>query len=259
MPRLLKNLVINEVSAVFKGANPGALVMIRKADDDPPYLFEDIMERRKRQSPFAHISLHKAAVSGPLRGPREGDDSDKVLAKLNAMVDAMFVATPSISREQAAHYLLHNAHGRRLAEHLNNLSKGETIMPQVDILKVATILEDGLNAQVTKRDGESFAQAFSRKYQADEDWRRQWASVTEAKHTVALSKGMASLTPTSLGVGNTNVSDDSAEAVRLLNEMCEKQGRSFESVFSDPANSALAQKTYTSAHRSSINTDYLEQ
>ena len=33
-------------------------------------------------------------------------------------------------------------------------------MPQVDIVKVASILEDGLNAQVIKRDGESFAQAF---------------------------------------------------------------------------------------------------
>ena len=76
---------------------------------------------------------------------------------------------------------------------------------------------------------------------------------------LALSKGMATLTPTSTGVGNTNVSDDSAEAVRQLQQMCEKQGRSFDQVFADPANSALAQKTYTSAHRSSINTDYLEQ
>jgi hypothetical protein len=59
--------------------------------------------------------------------------------------------------------------------------------------------------------------------------------------------------------GNTNVSDDSAETVRQLNEMCEKQGRSFEQVFADPANAKLASRSYTANHRSSVNTDYLEQ
>ena len=76
---------------------------------------------------------------------------------------------------------------------------------------------------------------------------------------MALSKGMATLEPTSTSVGDTNVSDDSAEAVRLLGEMAAKNGRSFESVFSDPANAKLALQTYTANHRSSANTDYLEQ
>jgi hypothetical protein len=35
MTRILKNLQIDEVSVVLKGANPGAKVMIRKADGDP--------------------------------------------------------------------------------------------------------------------------------------------------------------------------------------------------------------------------------
>jgi hypothetical protein len=233
MTRRLTQLRIDEVSAVFKGANEGAKVMIRKADDDLPCLFNDIMRKVAEDDP----------------------DDNKVSAKLNAMVDAMIAAAPSLDRQQAAHYLLHNAHGRRLAEHLNNLSKGETIMPQVDILKVATILEDGLNAQVIRKDGESFAKAFSRRYENDIDFRKSWAAVTEAKQLVALSKGMATLTPTSVGVDSIN---DVAEAVRLLQEMAAKNGRSFESVFSDPANAKLAARTYTGAHRSSINTDYLE-
>ena len=132
-------------------------------------------------------------------------------------------------------------------------------MPQVDFMKLATVMEDALNAQVTKRDGESFAQAFSRRYENDIDFRKSWATVSEAKQMLALGKGMATLEPTSTSVGNSNVSDDSAEAVRLLQEMCEKQGRSFESVFSDPANAKLASQTYTTSHRSSVNTDYLEQ
>lgn len=69
---------------------------------------------------------------------------------------------------------------------------------------------------------------------------------------------MASLEPTSTVVGSSLVSDDSAEAVRLLGEMAAKNGRSFETEFSDPANSKLAARTYRSAHRSSVNTDYLE-
>ena len=66
---------------------------------------------------------------------------------------------------------------------------------------------------------------------------------------MALAKGMASLEPTSTEVGNTNVADDSAEAVRLLSAMAEKQHRTFEQVFADPANAELATKTYTSHHR----------
>jgi hypothetical protein len=45
------------------------------------------------------------------------------------------------------------------------------------------------------------------------------------------------------------VAEDSAEAIRLLNEMATKQGRKFEDVFADPNNKALAGKTYTGAHR----------
>jgi Ser-tRNA(Ala) deacylase AlaX len=77
--------------------------------------------------------------------------------------------------------------------------------------------------------------------------------VREAGYVKALTnvkaKGMASLEPTFTEVGNTNVADDSAEAVRLLKEMAEKQHRTFEQVFSDPENKALAGRTYTSAHR----------
>jgi len=119
----------------------------------------------------------------------------------------------------------------------------------LDIMKLVTITEQGLMAQVTKRDGESYAQSFSRKFENDIDFRKQWRDLTEAKHSVSLSKGMATLTPTFTEVGNTQVSDDSAEAVRLLQEMAEKQHRTFEEVFADPNNKALAGRTYTAAHR----------
>jgi hypothetical protein len=234
MPRLLKQLRIDEVSCVIKGANQGARVLIRKADDDPPYLFNDIMR--------------KAAVDDDVTGDHAGDDNKKLSAKLDEVVAEMIVAAPSLHPNRARRWLLHTESGQRLlAQHT---TKKENIMPQVDILKAATILEDALMATITKRDDETFAKAFTRKYENDIEFRRQWATVNEAKQQVALSKiGMATITPTSTGVGDTNVSDDSAEAVRLLQEMAEKQHRTFEQVFADPNNKALAGKTYTGAHR----------
>ena len=96
-------------------------------DDDPPYTFNNIM-------------LRKAEVSDPLRGDREESGDDKVSAKLRAMVNAMVMADPTKSEEEHLHYLLHNAHGRRLAEHLNSLSKHkDEPMPQVDITKLHNI------------------------------------------------------------------------------------------------------------------------
>ncbi|MHC2539133.1 hypothetical protein [Bradyrhizobium diazoefficiens] len=122
-------------------------------------------------------------------------------------------------------------------------------MPQVNLMKLIEVAEHSLMAQVTKRDGESYHQSFARRYENDITFREQWVALTDAKHLMALSKGMATLTPTSTEVGNTQVSDDSAEAVRLLSEMAEKQHRTFEAVFQDPANKALAARTYTAHHR----------
>jgi hypothetical protein len=209
-------------------------------------------------------------------------DDDKVSGKLRSMVDAMIVAAPSLDRQTATHFLLHTAHGRRLAEHLNSISKKkeEEPMPQVNIFKLANIEsvreiakhiteKDDItefdftkilmghvtakinNRYVNKRDGESDGAAFERILTAPGNG--------ELRQAYQVTKGMASLEPTSVEVGSTLVSDDSAKAVAALREMAEKNGRSFETEFADPANSKLAARTYTQHHRSSVNTDYLEQ
>ena len=121
----------------------------------------------------------------------------------------------------------------------------------LDFAKLLEITEHGLNAQVTVRDGESFAKAFSRKYETDESYRRQWKNHSEL--LLSLSKATsASMTPTTAVVGNTLVADDSAEAVRLLTEMAEQTGTSFEVVFAAPENKALADRTYTVHNRPNI-------
>jgi hypothetical protein len=78
---------------------------------------------------------------------------------------------------------------------------------------------------------------------------------SELRQAYQVTKGMASLVPTSVEVGSSETSDDSAEAVRLLAELAEKQGRTFETVMADPVNAKLAARTYTAHHRSSVNTD----
>jgi hypothetical protein len=162
--------------------------------------------------------------------PRVEDDDNKLSAKLDEIVAEMIVARPSLHPHRARRWLLQTPQGQAMLAQHTTMKKES---PMLDIAKLIPITEDALMAQVTKRDGESYAKSFSRRYETDIDFRKQWAALTEAKHLMALSKSMAHMTPTSTEVGNTNVADDSAEAVRLLREMAEKQRRTFEQVFSE--------------------------
>jgi hypothetical protein len=120
MVRILTKLRVDEISSVDHGAGEGVKIMLMKRDngeDTPPgaALFNDVMRRQAGQSTTAD--------------------------KLEGMVDAMLVAAPSLDRQVAADFLLHTAHGRRLAEHLNSISKTEkeATMSQVDIIKLHNI------------------------------------------------------------------------------------------------------------------------
>jgi hypothetical protein len=83
-------------------------------------------------------NLAKADVSDPLRGPREEPDDKKLTARLKEFAALMVTVDPSKSEEEHLFDFVNTAHGRRRAEHLNNLSKGETLM-QVDITKLHNI------------------------------------------------------------------------------------------------------------------------
>jgi hypothetical protein len=174
---------------------------------------------------------------------REENDDKKVSSKLRAFAADLIVSMPGLTEEKAL----------QMFEHFSKQEK-DTPMPQVDIQKLIPIIEEGLmaRAKLTKRDGQSEAQAFARLYENDIEFRKSWAMITEMKHFAELSKSMPNMmstTPTSTEVGNTNVSDDSAEAVRLLTEMAEKQHRTFTEVFLDAGNRELANRTYRSQQR----------
>lgn len=66
------------------------------------------------------------------------------------------------------------------------LQRKANTLPQIDILKAVSIAEEGLMAQVVKRDGETAAKAFARKFESDLDFRKSWRDLNEAKQFVYL-------------------------------------------------------------------------
>jgi hypothetical protein len=258
MTRLLKNLRIDEVSCVLAAANSAARVLIRKSDD-APLLFDDIM-------------LRKAAVSDPLRGPRDEPDEKKLSGKLDELVREMIAATGGdLHPQRARRWLLHTEQGQALlAQH-----KRETPMPTVDVMKLHnpdSVLEfiksSGAtehvisevimgHAKLNKRDGESDAQAFARVF-------------PKFQTAYGIAKGypnMMSIEPVSVEVGDTSVSDDSWKASEQLAALMEEQrsrapwmtaSRAWEAIYADPANKALVARAHKLPTASSVNTDYLE-
>jgi hypothetical protein len=194
------------------------------------------------QIPFSKLNIAKASDDAPPE------------AKLSATLDELVAelvasATPHhINPLRARRWLLTT--GQRQALLAQYLTKKKEQTPMLDIAKLLEITEHGLNAQVSPREGESFAKAFTRKYETDESYRRQWQNHQDTK--LMLSKTTATMTPTSTEVGNSNVADDSAEAVRLLTEMAEQTGKPFEVVFSAPENRELAARTYRAEQRPNI-------
>jgi hypothetical protein len=164
----------------------------------------DVDERRRRARSFNDIMKAKGAGE-PSQGditddePSEtninDDQNQNVMAsKLEAMVSALIAANPTLRKEEAYHYLIHSAHGRRLAEHLNSISKTEkgNTMSRIDELKVIAKADGGMDSilehviskgattytehELTsagmeyckkhKKAGESVAQAFARYVEA---------------------------------------------------------------------------------------------
>jgi hypothetical protein len=181
MVRILRNLRIDEVSMVDKGAGENCRVLLMKRDNGTSdvLMFDDIMKRRR----FRHVTTRtRKAENDDISDANMIDPSDtptSLLSKLNDMVQLMVRAEPGLTEEHALFHLSNHPRGRKLAEHLNNLSKGQT-MPQVDILKVIAVTEDALMAQakLQKRDGETEAKAFTRLYEGDIDFRKSSGAIS---------------------------------------------------------------------------------
>jgi hypothetical protein len=104
---------------------------------------------------------------------------------------------------------------------------------------------DSQSSTLAKRDNESVHQAYARIVNSNVEIRRALlkSDVPNRMDVEPVFVG---------GSDATDVSSDSSKAIRQLQELAAKQHKTFEQVFADPANGALARGTYTSAHRPNI-------
>jgi hypothetical protein len=86
--------------------------------------------RNRFEKLFRQIDFSKLKTNPLPQDPDNGDDmvddDTKLSPALERHVAAMIVAVPTITRQQAVHYLLHTAGGRALAQHLSSTTKSNT-------------------------------------------------------------------------------------------------------------------------------------
>jgi len=213
------------------------------------------------------------------------EDDEKLSGKLREMVAAMIVAVPSLSEQHAMHFLLHHAAGRKLAEHLNSITKKEPIIMDRN-LQLQSIAKDfgitrlckslvadndahgisehelttmGMDEARKQFPNDTPAKAFVKYHDANLEFRKALKIASNQAFGSSLQKSYASLKPTSVEVGSTETPDDSAEAIRLLNEMAEKQHRTFEEVSLDPENRELAAVAFRRPNTSSTSGSELQR
>jgi hypothetical protein len=313
MANILRRLKIGEVSSVDVGAGEGCRIMLMKRhgdiiDNSMEALAESVASiitdnkanRGNKAAAMAktfeqfgdhlksNFKIAKAAIPpreeepGDAGNPRIDDDSGKVAAKLKEFAAAMIMADPSFTEETAIHHLLHSAHGRKLAEHLNAISKSRKEEPmnrQAELRDIAKA--DGGMAVITKniidRGSTTISEhefsaalmthckndvrAFSKMLQTDVDIKRAYGICKGYPNTMSLE-------PVSTEVGNTNVEDDTAKAIAQLNELAEKQralaptlstAQLFARVFADPANAQLAARAHRRPTASSTSGSELQR
>ena len=138
--RILRKLVVNEISLVPEGASPGARVMLYKAHRP-----ERTSHRQRMQKILSTIDFSKLKTAPP-RDPDESEEPEDeeeneqeqqpndeqeeatLPGRLEQFVAALQTHNPALTRAEAVHFLLHTARGRNVAEHLASTTKGITPM-----------------------------------------------------------------------------------------------------------------------------------
>jgi hypothetical protein len=272
MARLLTKLRIDEVSCVIKGANPGAKVLIRKSDEPRRAMsFDDIMKLREDDD-------GNAIDSDAIDADVDGNDAATLREKLEQLVAVLILADPAVTRQQAAYFILHTAHGRALFQHFSK--QMERPMNRTDELKSIAKAAGGMemickniidrgSTTISEREFSAAlmahckndVKAFSKKIEEDVDIRRAYG----------IAKGypnMMSIEPVSTEVGSTITADDSKKAYEQLMALAEKQHalsptltieQLFARVFADPANAKLANAAHRRPQASSTSGDELQR
>jgi hypothetical protein len=247
MVRILRNLRIDEISSVDRAANEMAKIRLLKRDDET-----------SRRPDFREIfKLDPSAIADTdIDDADDDDDGDDLAATTAAISDPKFEtfisllteANPELTRQQAVYFLLHNAHGRALAQHLASVvtktEKEEPPMSRiVELTKLTKFIEDdpgNLHAicrHIEKRGETSLSEAdftalltshckkvkashesvmgcFSRLFETDPEIRKA--------HAICKAAQM-SLVPTQVSGEDALDVNDASAAYNKLSEMAEAQ------------------------------------
>jgi hypothetical protein len=216
MVRVLRNLSVQEISSVLKGAGEDCKVMIWKRADS--------------------AARNNEAAS------EDGSELGNLARMIRALVRA------GLTEQAALHHLLFSAHGRALAQHLNEVSKttitrkDEQPMSRTEALHAVTKQYGGVvklcknivttgdsigiteaeltkliddEAQKTRKAGERPNAAFARFYDAPEN--------VDLRKAVQIAKrALMDVTPVMVGGDAVDV-NDVAEALRQLQALAEQQ------------------------------------
>jgi hypothetical protein len=268
-PKILTRLRVDEISLVDRGAGEGVSVLYSKRNRGNARRYADVF----RQVDFSKI--HEPPVDVDIDSIGDGDG--KLPGKMEEFITALQVANPSLSRADAAAYLLHGVHGRATARHMSETFKTKeqpmdratelrSIAKDFGITKLAKMIADEGNAhgiseheltdlgfveaQKNMQAGERPNSAFSRWYSEP--------SQLDFRKALQVSKSVAAplmdMKPTQTSDAfSTVTADDSAAAYAQLVDMAEAMrakspdltiAQCFARVFTDSANAELAAKAH---------------
>jgi hypothetical protein len=280
-PKSLSRLVVDEISLVDRAANEGARVVYSKRNR--PSRYEHL---------FRGLDLSKAALTSrvpsedinnvDLDGKGNLDTEAKLSSGLEKYIQAMILANPKLTPQEAADHLLHSHDGRALARHAevtkaapekettmdfmtemtaitkqqggmtqiakSIVEKGETSLTEAQFTQLL-MAHAKLNKSANESDGAAFSRIFSA--QSDEGLQiRKAHAIT--KNTLA--PRLPDVDPVQVGGDDATNSDEDQSAayeqlVAMANELMRlaptlKFASVFSKVFTDPSNSALANRAH---------------
>ena len=148
-PKILRDLVITEVSSVDRGAGEGTKIELYKRDDP------------KRRQPFNIFKGPIASDTSRFAGKDTIDRSDAdvqtgdVTLVIDELVNQLVEAQPAASRQDALHFILHHPRGHALLR-LALKKQQSTTKKEIPVMNRAEEIES-----IVKRDGVvSFAKSI---------------------------------------------------------------------------------------------------
>lgn len=241
MARKLTKLRIDEVSAVLRGAGEGCEVRLMKAHD----------ARTQRQR-FTDTFRKALEPQDPDNGDDIGDTDAKLSPELQRHINALILAVPTVTREQAANFLLHTSHGRELLRTLSTVKSSSNTRkePPMDreqglrkivkesggLLRVAKVIavtgdangisehelsalafeEAKKHALPGERPNTAFARWYSEPAQLD---LRKAIQIAKSTPVDKAYPQLMDMKPVTVETGSSATADDSAEAYAQLQTM----------------------------------------